>query len=139
MSAFVVSDAHINTLVSWASFSKREVRYFWQGGRRHVWNDEKRIASVLYAENVRSVNARYQESTPTDGFQYRFRLGPFPALMIIKACHGYAYQTCETEDWEATEAYAIIKGIEDAAMRALPGYDESPGWGIIDEPSKGRS
>ena len=139
MSAFIVTDYHINALVSWAAnkHGHNAVSYYWNGRRRDVREDPKRIASVLYAENVRSVNARYSECGEPAGFKYRpialgyTRLTP---IAIIKACHCLGYQSCETSDWEQTEAFAILQGIEAAAVRMIDGYDDAA-W-ALDEPSK---
>lgn len=128
MSAFVVPAFHINALVSWAA-TRQACDYYWASRRREIRGDEQRIASVLHAENVRSVNSRYREHEVAHGF--RFAWVP-PSLLepvdVIKACHGYAYQAMETDDWETTEAHAIIKAIEGRAVRSLPGYDESQAW-----------
>lgn len=130
MSAFIVSDHHLNVLVSWAAsrHGSDAVAYYWQGQRRDVRQDPQRIACVLYAENVRSVNARYNEHTSPNGFHYvpqslgYLKITP---VQIIKACHCYEYQACETKDWEESEAFAIIQGIKNSAIRMLPGYDEA--------------
>jgi hypothetical protein len=49
---------------------------------------------------------------------------------VIKACHGYIYQACEADDWKDTEAHAIINAIEGAAIRSLPGYQDSSAWSL---------
>jgi hypothetical protein len=49
---------------------------------------------------------------------------------VLKACRSYAYQSCETSDWEESEAYALAQSIERDAIRALPGFEESPAWDI---------
>lgn len=139
MSAFIVSDYHINALVSWASSRNGNdaVSYYWSGRRRDVREDSKRVASVLHAENVRSVNARYSECDEPAGFKYRpVALGytKITPVQVIKACHCLEYQSCETSDWQETEAFAILAGIQDAALRALPGYDDAA-WALR-EPSK---
>ena len=61
MSAFLVDDYHINALVSWAAgrHGHQAITYYWSGSRRDIRHDPRRVASVLFAENVRSVNARY--------------------------------------------------------------------------------
>lgn len=132
MSSYIVPDHHLNTLITWANRQgqgPRAVTYYWQGKRRNFTDDIERCASVLYAENVRSVNARYQDDTPAHGFVFRFvRVEHLRPVDIIKACHGYAYQACDTNDWEQSEAFAMVQAIEQAAIRALPGYDDSPAW-----------
>jgi hypothetical protein len=132
MSAYLVPEYHINALVSWAAgrHGSSAVSYYWQGKRREVRNDEKRIASVLFAENVRSVNARYRECDQAHGFNFKRVANMLNPIDVIKGCHGYSYQACEAEGWEESEAFAIIEGIEASAIRALPGYDESNAWCI---------
>lgn len=128
VSAFLVSPFHINVLVTWAGMARGSMQrgYYWQGRRRYFAGDLERIASVLFAENVRSVNRRYRQADPAHGFTFRpehaaaLRCGP---VQIIKACHCLAYQSCETDDWDETEAAAILRGIEESAVRSLPGYD----------------
>lgn len=130
MSAYLVPDFHINALISFAALQHgaRAVSYYWEGKRREIRNDERRCASVLYAQNVRSVNARYQSADEAHGFNFRLVPHMLQAVDIIKACHGYSYQACETADWQDTEAYAIVQGIEASAIRMLPGYAESDAW-----------
>lgn len=135
MSAYLVPDYHINALVSWAAgrHGSNAVSYYWNGKRRDVRGDEKRIASVLYAENVRSVNARYKAADPAHGFVFKHVVNVLNPIDVIKGCHGYSYQACEAEGYEESEAFAIIAGIERSAIRALPGYEDSNAW-CIDGP-----
>ena len=138
MSAYIVPDFHINALVSWAAnrHGINVVSYWWHDGRYELRNDEQRIASVLYAENVRSVNHRYDESTPTDGFRFKHVMTHMlKAVDVIKACYGYIYQACEADGWKDTEAHAIINAIEGAAIRSLPGYEDSNAWSLYEPAS----
>lgn len=130
MSAYIVPDYHINALVSWAAgrHGSNAVSYYWNGKRREVRNDEKRIASVLYAENVRSANARYKEAGAAHGFTFKRVPNMLNPIDVIKACHGYGYQACEAEGHEQSEAFAVIAAIAQSAIRALPGYDDSNAW-----------
>lgn len=134
MSAFVVTDYHINILVNWAAnrHGCDAVSYYWNRAHRDVRHDTARIASVLYAENVRSVNARYKNCEPAHGFKFR-RMGlgylKITPVQIIKACHCLAYQSCEADGWEDSEAKAILDGIEAAAVRSLPGYADA-NWAL---------
>lgn len=139
MSAYIVSDLHINTIVTWAitRHGSNAVRYYWRGVSRDVRHKgAQRIASVLYSENVRSVNTRYNDCESPVGFVFRnvpYACNKTP-VEIIKACHCLAYQSCETSDWEETEAFAVLQAIESTAVRMLPGYDEAD-WSIH-EPAK---
>ena len=126
MSAYVVSDLHINTLVSWAA--KHEV-VLYSPERISVKAEPERIAGLLYTANVESVNSRYSEDEISDDFRFeRMRTLPEP-LTIIKLCHCLDYQSNEVSDYEKTIGAAILRTIENAAIRALPGYDAAP-WGI---------
>ena len=135
MSAYLVPDYHINALVSWAAgrHGSNAVSYYWGGKHREVRNDEKRIASVLYAENVRSVNARYRGADPAHGFVFKRVANVLNPIDVIKGCHGYGYQACEAEGYEESEAFAIVAAIAQSAIRSLPGYEESNAW-CIDGP-----
>ncbi len=132
MPAYLVPDYHINALVSWAAgrHGSNAVSYYWGGRRREVRGDEKRIASVLYAENVRSVNARYREADPAHGFVFKRVVNVLNPIDVIKGCHGYGYQACEAEGYEQSEAFAIVAAIAQSAIRALPGYEDSNAWCI---------
>ena len=124
MSAFIVSDNHINALVqaleqwSRASYIKINTAML------------NRAAQTLLNENYRSFNARYPKETeeaPT--IRYTRRITPYIQAEIFKACDCYEYQACETDDYEKTEAAKWIEKIRHVTARSLPGYDTAP-WGI---------
>lgn len=86
------------------------------------------MGQILWDENYRSVNYRYDEdySAPT------FKVDPYvkmSAVETVKLCDCYNYQTCEAPDWKETEAYAIMQAVREAAISALPGMSEAP-WTI---------
>lgn len=99
------------------------------------------IANILREQNIRSVQERYPnipvKDLPGDESMGVIKMSArsfadirdYPPMIIIKACHNVAYQSCETSDWPTTQAHTLLRTIEDAAVRALPGYDEAP-WGI---------
>lgn len=131
MSAYLVDDYHINALVSWAAgrHGHQAVSYYWSKARRDVRMDPKRIASVLYAQNVRSVNARYKQADDAHGFRFKSVITTHLKLQdIVMACRGLAYQACETNDWPETEAYAILEGIKDSCIREWT--DDSNAWSL---------
>jgi hypothetical protein len=108
------------------------------------WTD---IGRVLLAENERSINARYPDTINNpenmpgkigeDLLGYKFRyFEPFihmahtqKCVWVIKNCHCFDYQACETDDYDRSIAKRIIGTIEAEAINALPGYDKAP-WGI---------
>ena len=98
------------------------------------------LGAILLAENVRSVQARYPREAvatlpgPCDqsrvlAYQYQ----PVPSLnaaWVVKSCDCLDYQSCETDDWRDTLAYAIVQTIRESAISALT--EDAP-WGVTDE------
>lgn len=90
-------------------------------------------ATVLYRENIRSVNERYPgDEIPDDEIKITItalsRNGGIPAIDVLKHLDCLEYQSCETDDWESTPAHALLNLIRRAAIKSLPGYDEAD-WG----------
>jgi len=137
MSAFMVSDKHIDALVIFAT--RNGVDFKVNGSRVKITKtNAEEIGQQLVDENYRSINARYAERTeghfgkaPTYKIKITKALEKpdLEPVVIIKQCHCYAYQACETDNWEQSAAFAIIEAIQDAAIRKLPGYEAAP-WGI---------
>ena len=128
MSAFIVSDKHINTLVTFAG-RRNVVAYF--GNPLRSWvvaGNEQATAEMLLAENNRSVNDRYKSDEPLTPIKFEFT-DDLNAISILKAGDCLAYQSCEPLDWEQTTAFAVIKAIRSRAVQELPGYDEAA-WAI---------
>lgn len=142
MSAFIVSNDHINAIVTYCV--DKRVSY-WTGEERtpiQSWNAEE-IGRILMDENVRSVVWRYRDSSSDfadeakdAAAEYRYLnfTTPLTAVEVIKACHCLSYQSCETDEWEKTMAWTILQAVISHASREVPGYDAAP-WGI-DERSR---
>ena len=81
-----------------------------------------RVGQVLWDENVKSVNYRYDEYRPAESYHYK----PFPVSLtpanVLGLINCLSYQSCEHPEWEDSEAYAILQSIKAAAIDALPGY-----------------
>lgn len=145
MSAYVCSKAHIKALALFAvrkSYGSMFVDPSYVDGAKDVTGDlneiATRYAAILLAENVRSVRARYAydlgdyEEIKISTSEVLSRTAPFlTPVAILKLCNSLAYQSCETEDWETTNAYKLLQQIKDAAIRILPGYEDAP-WGLHD-------
>ena len=145
MSCFIVSDAHIDALVTAARLARdfyfndpSETSFCRPGGTdRKILGpvDAQQVGQMLVNWNYKSVNARYNDST--EPHEYKFNLSTdWKASEIIKACHCYAYQSCEAKNWETSPAYSFIKSLESHMVRNLPGYDEAP-WEITEPRSTG--
>ncbi|MHB8231518.1 MAG: hypothetical protein ACYDDB_01275 [bacterium] len=99
-------------------------------------------ANILYQENIKSVLSRYPndtlEAAPgnidkppyiTVTAEAYADAKDYTPLEILSLCQGYKYQACETDGWRQSSAYELIYQIEQAAIRRLPGYDDTP-WSI---------
>jgi hypothetical protein len=147
MSAYVVDREHIEYLVNAAMLMPHfGFSYYWQGKRRELNSGDAeeamRIGQMLWNECVASVSHRYPNDAPDslpgpvmepgEGYFYgphRFCHCPqLDPVQVIKACHCYAYQSCEHPEWEASEAYAFVSALESIATHYLPGYEKAE-WG----------
>ena len=123
MSAWIVSDAHIDALITYAH----------SGGYDRVNRPETEteLGQILVNENYRSVNARYRNEY---GEPHRYTFKPYidkplKPVVVIKLCNCFDYQACETDDYPKTPAAHIVESIRDRAISNLPGYDDAP-WGL---------
>ena len=131
MSAYIVGNAHINAMLQSADphYEGDGPSYYWEGERHYFSGHKHEIGQILIDENFRSVNYRYGEDSTPDTFQ-SILLRNYSPVEIIKACHCYEYQSCETDDWEESEAFAIVRVLKGRAIRRLPGYNASQ-WNIV--------
>lgn len=135
MSCFIVSDEHINTLVTYAVANNLVKR-----------RAASTVARLLFNENVRSFVARYNgrhmEDVPKT-IKYKATLPEYSHVAIVKQCNCYDYQACETSDYEQSAAAAFVTKIRKAALKAAglpegttsdalygtPAYEAAP-WGL---------
>jgi hypothetical protein len=127
MSAYIVTKEHIIYLVTAAHRIDPLCR---NGGFNNLPCD----GSMLWRENVLSVNARYPE-TPADPSLYVIEEKDIPAIVempdlaqLAKSVHCYEYQSCEHEAWKSSEALAWCEKVKYNIMQALPGYQYAV-WG----------
>ena len=133
MSAYVVSDRHINTLVqALAHDPYRSDLTLPSGITLNVSQspeDRQTVAQILLDENVRSFNSRYPSHASAPArIRYQSQ-PPVDAVTILKACECYDYQASETEDYKDTDAAHLIAHLRIQTIRTLPGYNEAP-WGL---------
>lgn len=128
MSAFIVSDNHINAIVSWASANGY--------GRRMMTAELQATGSMLMAENCKSVGNRYADehtkASCADALKmYRYKLDTRnrSAVEIIKACDCLAYQSSESQDWQTSDAKRFLDEVKQRAISKLAGYTDAA-WAI---------
>jgi hypothetical protein len=155
MSAYMVDREHIRALVHFATRTKEQhqtsaFRIWWSGNWHGFdYGDPDHAAQLgaeLWTENRRSIEARYPDCAGSDdlpgkigedwvyGEHHRPQRERTP-VEILMACAGFAYQACETDDWDKTKAHAIIDAIKEKAIRKLPGYGDAD-WTISDPPTE---
>jgi hypothetical protein len=103
MSAFTVNAAHIDAIVNAA-------RQF--GSPDEI--DQRTanlLGGMLWDENYRSVNYRYQESEPTPDYTATLIEDELSPVAVLKAMDCYEYQACESPDWQDTRAHAFITAV----------------------------
>lgn len=130
MSAFIVSDFHINTLINWAV--QHDVQVYWDKSWEQISVDPARFAGALYATNVESVNRWRGQDTLLYGFEYRPFVTKVSSIQILKAIDCLDYQSCDLKEWKTTFAYAVLEAIKVKAISSLPGYDEAK-WELAAE------
>lgn len=146
MSAWVVSKAHIDALVTAGLINCQHAHLRWEHdgeGRQLDYTNADEIGSMLWAENVRSVQARYPDILEEQGdypgpidfeaeqvFAYRWQRNTIEPVAVLKAIDCYQYQSCEHGDaWRASEAFQFCEALKEDMIGRLPGYREAP-WGI---------
>jgi hypothetical protein len=132
MSAYVVDKTHIDALLT-AGLTNPPAAYY-HGDQRHEITHQTAgtIGAMLWAENVRSVNYRYQEDEWEQVYELTELDGTIKPLIVLKAISCYEHQSCEHPEWEQSEAHAFCRALQDRMIGQLPGYDDAPGWEISD-------
>lgn len=114
MSAWMVSKAHIDALVNSAvEHGITTVAEVHETGR------------MLWRENRRSVNYRYQERGRTPQYRFTGTEMPLHPVVILKLLHCFEYQSCERPDWEKSQAYRWVARLE-ATLQADERVDMTP-------------
>jgi hypothetical protein len=142
MSAWIVSKAHIDALVSDAARRGFDGPFAWQhDGTWHVLprDDAARATEVgrmLWNENLRSIHARYPDTidggmypgpidfTSSSVRKYEYEsTRELPEVWTYKALRCYDYQTCEHNEWEQSESFAFCTALS-RILTGILGYDE---------------
>lgn len=129
MSAFICSDKHINSIVR---FARKTNVVVYSGNPSFRWCVKGRkqdTASMLHAENVKSVNYRYLQDAQEVAIVYGPSAPELRPIEVIKAIDCLDYQSCGHPDWESSVANKLLKEIQSKAVTLLPGY-ESARWEI---------
>jgi len=118
MSAFIVSNEHIASLVSFAV-----------ANNAFTADLAQTAATTLLDANITSVNVRYNEkNTATIDYASTPKKLLTP-VQAIKAAKCLDYQSCEFDGYESSTAKKVINQIINSALYKLDGYNEAK-WSI---------
>lgn len=87
------------------------------------------VGAMLLGQNRRTVDCRYDESDIEQPYTHAPSSARSPAA-LLKAIDRYEYQSCETPDWEQSEAARFCQELRAHVIRQLPGYDQADTWPI---------
>lgn len=121
MSAFHVSDDHINILLSWARKHNPIVRVGDVRFDLTQSEDYWRVGAVLRDANNASMYARYGDQ-PEDFLPKTVSVAHLEAIDIVSGCDCFDYQACEYDGWKNSGAKDVIDQIRNAASRRVEGY-----------------
>jgi hypothetical protein len=126
MSAWTVSAAHIDALIN----SALEHGVLESGPKAQL----DAVGQVLWAENYKSVNYRYDEDTPVPDYSFTGTEKPLDPVAVLTAAHSYAYQSCEHPGWESSLARRwvtkLIVALEADPRVPGPGARSDEGWDV---------
>jgi len=129
MSAWIVSSDHIDALVQ--SAMERGVSWRVVGDKwvKATPDNASEVGRMLWRENHRSVNYRYNQRTRTPHYDYRPSKHVLSPGFVMAQVACYEYQTCEHPAWYGSQAYRLTTALTRSLARELPGYDDAP-WGV---------
>jgi hypothetical protein len=143
MSAYVVSSAHIDLLISAALYldPMEHGMLYAAAAHRLTSSNASETGRMLLRENIASVSYRYPDCPPDalpgpvptpDPETYDVRFWPLASLepvAVLKAIHAYAYQSSEHPGWLTSQAKAFCDALTVKAICQLPGYEDAA-WSI---------
>lgn len=130
MSAYIVSNNHINAILRFADLHCSSV----VGGfaRQHMKMPAAgeyltKIGQILLRENVRSVNYRYREKTRPGKFEYDQDAPAVSHIEALKLVNCLDYQSCERKDWHKSPACILLAEIKMKILEDLAGLNHPSG------------
>lgn len=140
MSVSQLPTLHINAIVQ-LGIKIEHAPVEWQHAGEHrqlTSSNVNEIGRMLVYENLVSWGTNYKHeltSTPEEDatslcFIFPFKFDPDAkvptALQGLKLINVYEYQSCESPDWDDSEALAFCRALKERLILQLPGYNELP-------------
>jgi len=137
MSAFVVEDKTINTVVSYLAEDQsfRQWLQYWYDINLNDETEREKMGKKLFAMNCEAINQRYgpnqAQGFRTLDYKWRYELPP-PAIHTVKNLQCLLYQCNEGDVPETWPVYKMMKEIEHGLLSNivchLPAYEKAR-WG----------
>ena len=125
MSAFIVNNKHIDYLMQFLGQQKDlKLCLNWKWISPANFNDMQNVANVLIKQNWKSYNLHYNEKNKIPKnykFVIDFNFKP-NLVQVIKACQWLNYQSCETRNYNQSNAKKIIDAIQYFATQRILKY-----------------
>lgn len=110
MSAYIMREQDISDIVNYFVNSTASSQLWLpvNGEYNYLTRDNApEVARILFAENVRSVDTRYNEENSSI-FAYKASYNTVSDKEVAQLIDSLEYQSCETGDYYETEAYKIL-------------------------------
>lgn len=91
-------------------------------------DNAEHVADILYRENVRSVDARYNESNAVD-FTYKPTYNTVSDKEVSQLIDSLEYQSCETDDYYETQAYKMLCNMRKNLLQRI--FAEEPDYATM--------
>lgn len=138
MSAYIVSNNHVNVIVSWFVDYRHDYQLWYELNGQYGYMGQEEAAAVadcLYNQNVRSVNDRYSEQTDNESYRFKYitnAKNAYSLAEIAGAIDGLEYQSCESDDYHQTDAYKILTSMRKELLKKVQSRDlgDNTTWSI---------
>ena len=135
MSSFVLPRAHIDAIVrACYGFGNYPDLCYYYESKWYKVNEllQDYVGEVLTNANYHGVNQRYNTKDIPPAAEYDIHTPLLPAVDLLKALDCFEYQSCDAEDYDTSQAHAIIAALRSNTISRLPGYANAP-WVIDDK------
>lgn len=126
MSSFIVSENHLNTILSYVNSEQANNPYLGQ----YNYEDLSRIGQMFSDENQKGYADRYNQDIGMPEFIYKpINTSNVTPMQFIKLLDCLDYQCNESDDYESTETHKLIERWRKVTYKNLPEYRNAK-WDI---------
>jgi hypothetical protein len=127
-----MSEQDINDIVNYFVNASREGEKLWikvNGEYNYLdRNNAAAVATELFAQNVRSVDVRYDEENDSR-FNYKPTYKKVSDKKVSRLIDSLEYQSCETDDYYQTNAYCILCRMRKQLLQSI--FAEEPDYAEV--------